>query len=226
MKIDELEARLKTLEKQVRTLQDIEEIKKLQRAYGYYIEHWMSQELVDCFSDGPDVVLDLYRGKFLGKEGVKKYYLGMAELVSPEFLHQVMQLSGIVDVDPDGKTARGRWHGWGAIAMPTGGGVAQSFISGIYECEYIKENGKWKIKKLKFSRNYLAPPGEGWVQPERIAAIDPRKVRYQIEPDIPRTFEPGYPSGYILPFHYKHPATGKKTTEGTRNASLKRRRKG
>jgi len=222
MKVDELEARLKTLEKQVRILQDIEEIKKLQRAYGYYIEHWMAPELLDCFSDGPDVVLDLHSGIFLGKEGVKRYYLGMAELISPEFLHQVMQLSGIVDVDPAGKTAKGRWNGFGALAVPTGGGVRQSFISGVYECEYVKEDGRWRIKKLKFSRNYLAPPGEGWVKRERVAAINPRNVRQQSEPDIPLSFDPDYPSGYILPCHYKHPVTGRETTEGVRNASLKR----
>ena len=76
-KLSEVEARLEVLEKQVRILQDIEQIKKLQRAYGYYLEHWMLQELLDCFSDSPDVVLDLYPGTYLGKEGVKRYYSSM-----------------------------------------------------------------------------------------------------------------------------------------------------
>jgi hypothetical protein len=46
MTIKELEARIKTLEEivksqavEIRALKDIEEIKKLQRAYGYYLEH-------------------------------------------------------------------------------------------------------------------------------------------------------------------------------------------
>ena len=132
-----------------------------------------------------------------------------------------MQLSGIVDIDPGGRTAQGRWTGFGAIALPVGGGVRQSFISGIYQCEYWKENGEWKIGKLRFCRTYLAPPGEGWVKPERVAAVDPKKVRYGTEPDIPRAYDPQYPSGYILPFHYKHPVTGRETTEGVRNAAVK-----
>ena len=136
-------------------------------------------------------------------------------------MHQVMQLSGIVDVDPDGKTAKGRWYGWGAVAVPVGGGVTQSFMNGIYEMEYVKQDGKWKIKKLQFSRNYIIAPGEGWVKPERVAAVDRQNIRQQITPDLPRTFEPGYPSGYIFPFHYNHPVTGKETTEGKRNSSLK-----
>ncbi len=50
MKAEEMEARMKTLESQVNALQtllDIEEIKKLQRAYGYYLEHWMAREIVN-----------------------------------------------------------------------------------------------------------------------------------------------------------------------------------
>jgi hypothetical protein len=57
MKIEELEAKVKTLENKIRTLEDIEEIKKLQRAYGYYLEHWMAEDIIDCFADGPDTSL-------------------------------------------------------------------------------------------------------------------------------------------------------------------------
>lgn len=53
MKVEELEAKVKTLENQLRTLQDIEEIKTLQRAYGYYLEHWMASEIVDLFRTVP-----------------------------------------------------------------------------------------------------------------------------------------------------------------------------
>jgi hypothetical protein len=220
VKVAELEARLKILEKQVRTLQDIEEIKTLQKAYGYYIEHWMSKEIIDLFSDGPDVTLTLAAGTYLGKKGVIKYFERMKD-PSPEFLHQVMQLSGIVSVDPGGKTAKGRWYGFGAVAVPSGKGVRQLFMGGIYGCEYVKEDGKWKIKKLRFDLNYTATPAEGWVKPERVAAVDPRSSLPRLEADIPRTFDPQYPSGYIFPFHYKHPVTGEDTSEGVRNSSIK-----
>ena len=36
----------------------------------------------------------------------------------PEFLHILMPLAGIVDVDPDGKNAKGRWYGYFLGAMP------------------------------------------------------------------------------------------------------------
>ncbi len=222
MTVEEMEAKIKALESQVKILQDIEDIKRLQRAYGYYLEHWMADEVIDCFADGPDTALMLYVGTYLGKEGIRRYfgtYWGGQE-IDPEFLHEVMQLSGIVDVETDGQTAKGRWYGFGVVAIPTGGGVGQAFMGGIYQADYIKQDGKWKFKKLAFNRTLHFRPGEGWVKPERVAAIDRNKMRQAIEPDRPRTFEPGYPSGYIVPFHFKHPATGKASTEARRNAAL------
>ena len=221
MKVEEMEARLKTLENQLRTLQDIQEIEKLQRVYGYYLEHWMASEIIDLFSDGPDVALEWPEGKYLGKKGVKRYFESM-ELKDPEFLHQLMQLSPVIDIDPDGQTARARWYSFGGVAVPRGGGVNQSFISGTYENEYVKEGGKWKIKRIRWHLNFSAKPGEGWVKPERVAAVDPNSEFQGPKPDIPDTrVDLQYPSGHIFPFHFKHPITGKKTTEEQRNASIK-----
>jgi hypothetical protein len=55
-----------------------------------------------------------------------------------------------------GKTAKGRWNGWGAIALPKGG-IEQIFIHGIYEMVYVKEGGTWKIKIFQFNRTYSVP---------------------------------------------------------------------
>ena len=104
MKLKELEQRLKILEESVRTLQDVEEIKKLQRIYGYYLEHWQWEDIIDLFSDNTESIEISDLGVFLGKEGVKKFF--RREKVLPEFLHVMMQLSGVVDVDPSGKTAK------------------------------------------------------------------------------------------------------------------------
>ena len=164
--IAELQNRIKSLENEVRTLKDIEAIERLQRTYGYYLEHWMAQDIIDLFSDCEGVSLTLSAGTYLGKTGVRKYF----ERLNPdnEFLHQVMQLSGVVDVDADGKNATGRWYGFGAISIKRGKGVGQSFMSGIYISDYVKEDGIWKFKTLKFEQFYTAKPLEGWVKPDRL----------------------------------------------------------
>jgi hypothetical protein len=224
VKINELEARITALEKQSMITQDIEEIKKLQRIYGYYIEQGMRDEIVDLFADGPDVALYLAGlGTFTGKEGVGRYFKSdYKQTPDSEKLTQVMQLSGVVDVSPDGQTAKGRWYGWGGFALPQGGGVRQLYLSGIYENDYIKENGKWKINVIRHCITYAANPREGWVKPERAAAIDPKSVIEEPKPNIPDNTQPRYPSGYIFPFHFTHPITGKETSEKARNAYFKK----
>jgi SnoaL-like domain len=217
-----IEARIKALENQLRMALDILEIERLQRIYGYYLEHWMADEIIKLFSDGPDVALEWPEGVFQGKDSIRRYYKSM-ENTDPEFLHQLMPLSPVIDIAPDGKTAKGRWYSFGGIAMPQGGGVDQSFISGTYENEYVRENGKWKIKRIRWQLNFRARPGKGWVKPERVAAMDPDSKFIGPVPDIPdNRFEFQYPSGYIFPFHFKHPITGKSSSEEQRNKFVKR----
>ena len=55
-----MEKRVEIPENQDRTLQDIEEIKILQRAYGYYFEHLMVDEIVDLFAVGPDAGISIW----------------------------------------------------------------------------------------------------------------------------------------------------------------------
>lgn len=220
-RIEALEKRVKAQEKQLTVVQDIEAIKKLQKAYGYYVEHMMYQEIVDCFSDSPDVLLDWLEGKYLGKEGVRKYFEFMKS-APPDFMHQVMQIAGVVDIDPDGQTARGRWYAFGGIFIPREGNVRRSFVSGIYENRYIKENGVWKILTIKWVIPYAVRIAEEWAMPEDVnrpyLAGQFRGPRPDI--DIDRN-DQRYLSGYIFPFHYKHPVTGKETSEGEKNARLR-----
>jgi hypothetical protein len=228
MTVQDMETRIKALEEmiksqalEIRTLKDIEAINRLQRAYGFYLEHWMTREIVDLFADNPETSVTLAPGTWLGKDGVQRYF--DHNKPDNEFLHQVMQVSGIVDVNPDGNTAKGRWYGFGGAAMPLGKGMRQTFISGIYTATYIKEKGIWKFLKLQFDGVYSAKPQEGWVKPERLAAAEPNTPVPVLVADVPRTYTAFYPSGYIVPFHYNHPVTGKKTSENDWNSSLKKR---
>jgi hypothetical protein len=48
---EELEAQIGFLEDRLRVVEDAEEIKKLQRIYGHYLDYGMWDEVVDLFSD-------------------------------------------------------------------------------------------------------------------------------------------------------------------------------
>jgi hypothetical protein len=221
MAAKDMEARLKELESKVAILQDLEDIKRLQRTYGYYLEHWQYEDIIDLFSDRDDTQLNIVVGIFIGKKGITRYFSGeKARFADPELLHQIMQLSGVVDISPDGKTAAGRWFGFGTVALPQTQGVAQNLTAGIYTVEYIKEDGKWKIWKIMWNPEIMADTTVGWIKPERQAKAGSQMTPPPI-PDKPRDIDTKYPAGYIPPFHYKHPVTGKQTTEKKHNAALK-----
>lgn len=227
-RLDALEAQVKTLQqevkekdKQIRLLNDIEVIKRLQCAYGYYLEHWMSQEIIDLFSKRDDVSGTFVEGTYKGQEGIRRYFRP-GRKTPPEFLHQVMQVSPIITVAPDGLSAKGRWYGYGTIcAHPVNDNIDPTYMSVIYEMEYVKEEGIWKILKLAFQMHYAyAPPKYPPASPATPADRD-AEDRPRLSPDEFAEYDIQYPSGYIYPFHFKHPVTGKTTSEAEYNAGLK-----
>lgn len=74
MTVEELEPKVKTMEEKVRILEDTEEIKKLQRTYGFYLEHWMTEDIIDLFADGPETWLLVAAGHHIGKESIRGFF--------------------------------------------------------------------------------------------------------------------------------------------------------
>jgi hypothetical protein len=213
MTIEELEARLKVLEDKNRELQDVEEIEKLQRIYGYYVERGHLDEAADLFSDRPDVSCGPSNGLMVGKENVRKMFssekpFGVFEGAKPEdYLHITMPVSGVVDVDADGITAKARWYGLMYLCNATPGGGA---VFGVlaYENDYIKEDGKWRILHLRFSDIFLTPYEEGWAKTPNVWAKLTEAADFEQPTDVPDWLPSKSPFGDQMPFHYKHPITG------------------
>jgi hypothetical protein len=212
---------IKKLESQVTHLQDVQEIEKIQRIYGFYLDHWMTQEILDLFSDSDECELDWMEGIWKGKKGVERYFRSVrAAVPDPRFMHMLMQTNGVIDVSTDGKRAKGRFYGFGGMLAPRGNEVSHSLACGIYENEYIKEDGVWKILKFSWTAPFsIRFPAESWQSPEeRAGGLLSGPPRH--EPDVPYTAEQRWVTGYIRPFHYKHPITGKATSEKEHNAKL------
>jgi hypothetical protein len=127
-----------------------------------------------------------------------------------------MQLSGIVDVEPGGKTAKGRWYGFGPqaksmVGMVEGaaeGVVRALWVFGVYENEYVKEDGKWKFKKIFYSPIFDTPYEDGWVKTPEAPLPYRRRDGPEPKPSTSTGYKP-YPSGYVFPYHYKNPVSGK-----------------
>jgi hypothetical protein len=202
------------LEVRLRTLEDVEAIKKLQRAYCYYLEHWQEEELIGLWSHNADVTVEMNEtGEYKGWEGVKKKFsfvdhytaYGGATKAPPEFLHLIMPIAGIIDVNPNGQTAKGRWYSLFHGALHRGGKTRAIVGAGIWENDYVKEDGIWKFKKLLFNNIFSSPWEDGWVKSPYV----PNPPHKSWPPSVRNSHFAPYPSGYIFPYHYKNPVTGK-----------------
>jgi len=208
MNSEELETTIKKLEARLQTTEDVEAIKKLQRAYCYYLEHAEVEEQMGLFSHSPDVTIEIDDGgQIKGWEALKKFfpfedhystYPGMKK-APPEYLHIHIPLSGIVDLEKDGKTAKGRWYGFLLATMRREGKNRALIGCGIWENEYVKEDGTWKILKIFFNSIFNSPLEDGWVKTPYL--VDPRHKA--VPKPGPQTHFAPYPYGYILPYRCK-----------------------
>jgi triacylglycerol lipase len=183
-----------------------QDIENLQRIYGYYIDRAMWDQAADLFADNGTLEVG-QQGVYVGKKRVRDYLglQGPHGLVEG-WLNDHMQLQPIVDVAPDGNTARIRSR---ELAM-TGKVGGQGFWSeGIYENTFVKDNGVWKIQSLHFYPTFITDYDKGWgkdAQPVPTAST-------QLPPDRPPTEVYAiYPKPHVPPFHYRNPVTGKAST--------------
>jgi hypothetical protein len=193
-----------TLEKQVTLLEDIQAIEDLQRMYGYYFDNQKFAEVIDLFSENTESIEITDHGVFLGKEGVKRMYSGMIGNPFPPWIFfEVMQTQGVIDVAPDGKTATGRWYTPSFEARPFSTGVRSTWQFGVYDNVYVKEDGKWFFKKLHWNMTYWTSFERGFLKVPKLGDNPFPNA------DAPATAYHPYPSGYHVPYPFKHPITGK-----------------
>ena len=195
----DVDARLKALDARVTRLEDANQIEILQKTYGYFVDKAQWTQLSKLFAD--DATLEIGgRGVFVGRARVLEYMqkaFGPDGPVEGRIINH-MQFQPIVDVDPDGLHAKQRMR---AFVISNGGwGIP------LYENEYVKEGGVWKISRLHgpFTMYTI---WDGWA---KSATPNTRPDSFLPPPDLPPTVVYlTYPSYYIVPFHYPNPVTGK-----------------
>ena len=104
-RLDALETQIATLEHRAQLLEDTKAIKRLQRAYGYYVDKKLSDQIAALFADAPDTTAELGElGVYVGKARIGEFYthvMGGTGL-KPGQLYDHMILQGVVHVADDG----------------------------------------------------------------------------------------------------------------------------
>ena len=196
----DIDAQLKALDARITRLEDANAVEKLQKAYGYFVDKAQWTQLSKLFAK--DATLEIGgRGVFVGQDHVLEYMHGAfgTDGIKEGQIINHMQFQPIVDVDPDGKHAKQRMR---AFVMSNGGwGIP------LYENEYVKEDGVWKISKLHGPFTMYSGWDGGWIKG---ATPNTRPDSFGEPPDLPPTVVYlTYPSYYIVPYHYPNPVTGK-----------------
>ena len=142
---------LEDLEKRVQALEDLEAIKKLHRRYINLMDYLRYHEVPDLFTE--DATVEIRNsGVKKGRKAIAEIYVGVLGKKRGNIrydAHMAIQ----PDIVVDGDTAKGTWLIYMLFSMP-----AIEWVQGKNECEYKKENGRWRISKLKFTRTLASDP--------------------------------------------------------------------
>jgi len=219
--IAELRREIAALRHELGILQDVKAVRELQFKYGYFMDKCLFPQIVDLFAD--DAELYFMGGIYRGKAGAERLYGGATGLNGPVdgllFEHLIVQ--DIVDITDDRTRAFGRFRTFmqGGVhethPNPPPNIPSQFWEGGVYENEYVKDAGVWKIRVFNYRVVWQADYDKGWAR----SAVDPLMVSAPVKtfPENPRGPDeivaapaPRWPKQGIHPFHYPHPVTGAK----------------
>jgi hypothetical protein len=199
-----LAQRVEQLAKAVEYAEDVSALKKLQKAYGYYLDKGLWTDLAEFFAE--DARANYPAGIFKGKASIREHLyrnVGGVEMgqvgLGDDRLYNHMNIQPVVHLDPSGGTAEGRWR---AMAMFGRYGSPQAtWAEGIYNMVYVKENGVWKIWDLEYNSGFGASYAAGWgSNPD----AEPRRSPTYAHPaDEQRNMScEGFPQPCIAAFHH------------------------
>jgi ketosteroid isomerase-like protein len=142
---------LADLEKRIQALEDLEEIKRLHQNYINLMDNLQYEQVLDLFTD--DATVEVRNsGVKKGRKEITEVYIGTLARKRGSVRYDG-HLALEPDIRVDGNTARGTWLIYMLFSKP-----AIQWVQGKNECEYRKEDGKWKISRLKFTRTLASDP--------------------------------------------------------------------
>lgn len=209
-RVNAAKQRLAAINKRAALVSDVNQVEILQRAYGFYIDEMLWDQVIDLFAEDGTMEIGT-SGVYVGKDSIRKYLYSLTDSKQGPIegrLNNHFQLQPVVHIAPDGLSAKARWHALIQTGI-YGQGSGGQWGEGPYENEYVKEDGVWKIKKLHLYVNFIAPYEGGWKN-ATTEWVDKYSKGDGSEPDQPTTdgYKP-FPAVYTAPFHYPNPVTSK-----------------
>ncbi len=204
-----VDAEIDALTARVEKLEGTRAVKKLQRAFGFYVDRGLWGEAADLFADDGTIEIGI-DGVYAGKARIREYLMrlhgGQEGLIYGQ-LNEWITLQPAVFVSKDGRSATARWRDQGMLGQYK---KHAEWRDGIYENTYVREGGVWKIKSLHLYVNFVVPYEKGWARLKPGEGLVQSAASKAFPPDKPTTvsYKP-FPDVQVPPFQALNPVTGK-----------------
>jgi hypothetical protein len=146
----------------VQRAEDLRAVKRLQITYGQYLQFGYWDQAASLFTH--DAEARFGTDHVTGATGIGAYFKrergNGRDGLMPGGLHTLLEDTPVLNLAPDGRSAKGRWHEFWLTGQF--GGAAR-WEQGISEILYTKEDGAWKIARLDYYRETSGPYEIGWV---------------------------------------------------------------
>ncbi len=221
--IAELQRQVKDMAGRLARLDAESAIRRLHHAYGYFMDYCWFDEVIDLFaSDGEAVFLSgVYKGR-ASLERLYKTFLGQAYTggeLGPiyGFLADHFLMQDVITLSANGQTAKMRGRALLMLGSHESRANAppqlppQVYEAGMYENDYVLEDGVWKIARLEYALQWQALYDKGWAHTE--TDLPPQVPVYPESPIGPdfliETTRKVWPERSAMEMHFSNPVTGR-----------------
>jgi SnoaL-like protein len=187
-------ARVHRLAQNVERAESVRAVKRVQESYAQYSQFGLWTDMAALFADNAQ--LSYGKDHEQGRQAISNYFLTKfgegTQSLKPGGLHTQMVLRPLINVSADGQSAKGRW--W-EFSMTGQLGVKAEWAAGIFENEYVRERGVWKISRIRYNPMFAGPYATGW----RNIDEDQKIVPYHFTPDETGIPVPDLPASAMPP---------------------------
>jgi len=190
------------LARDVDRLESLRAVKTLQRTYAQYAQYGRWTDMAALFAEGGRI--EWGDRRIEGRAAIADWAMRRSggatpAGLAPGALDTELIEEPLVNLSPDGKSARGRWMSLSFL----GDGKGHTRIEGgIYENDYVREGGRWKIATAHYYPQYEGSYADGWTN------VGGREL-----PVVPAHFTPDETGVPIPPAQGPAPASGASLTE-------------
>lgn len=154
------------LQRRINILNDEDEVRNLQHAYGYYVDRRMWADVGDLFGGASAGITIDNIGSFQGDDGIQEAlekWMGPAGL-SQGILNEHLIFDTIVSIRPavDQAEEMADARGIEIALIGDANKTTASWQFGFFQNTFIKENGIWKMTNITISPLVVANYSTGW----------------------------------------------------------------